>query len=226
MTAARTTPAADLRHIDTWLFDLDNTLYPVESGFMASLSDRMTDFVELQTGLPRDEARALQKRYLSEYGLTLRGLMLNHGVDADAYHAIFHDLSLDSLAHDPDMLAALQRLPGRRLIFTNADDKHAERVLKHLGLDHLFEDVFHIGSFDFLPKPDPEAFRQLIAGHGIDAAATAFFEDAERNLAPAAALGMTTVLVGPHAEASTAGFVDFRTHHLAPFLHGAHLREA
>ncbi len=216
---------ADLRHVDTWLFDLDNTLYPAESGFMAAIVDRMTDFVERVTGLPREEAFRLQKTYLAEHGLTLKGMMLNHGVDPAEFHAIFHDMSLEALAHDADLLAALQRLPGRRLIFTNADEVHAERVLKHLGLDHLFDDVFHIGSAGYEPKPSQEAFARIGAAHGIDPAVTAFFEDSERNLAPAADLGMTTVLVGPHAAASTAPFVHHRTDKLAPFLTGAHLRK-
>jgi putative hydrolase of the HAD superfamily len=217
--------AADLSHVDTWLFDLDNTLYPAESGFMAEIVDRMTDFVEHVTGLPRDEAYALQKAYLSEHGLTLKGMMLNHGVNPRDFHAIFHDMSLDALAHDPDLLAALERLPGRRLIFTNADDVHAERVLERLGLGHLFDDVFHIASTGYQPKPSVEAFARISATHAIDPATTAFFEDSERNLAPAADLGMTTVLVGPHAAASTAPFVHHRTDSLAAFLRGAQLRE-
>jgi len=218
--------SADLTHIDTWLFDLDGTLYPAESGFLDAVVDRMTDFVEKVTGLPREAAFKLQKAYLAEHGLTLKGLMLHHGVDPNAFHAIFHDLSLECLAHDADLLAALERLPGRRLIFTNADDRHAARVLDHLGLAHLFDDVFHIASAGYAPKPSVEAFRRMDAAHGIDPAATAFFEDSERNLAPAAELGMTTVLVGPHAEASTAPFVAYRTHKLAPFLADAQLKEA
>lgn len=218
--------SADLRHIDTWLFDLDNTLYPAGSGFMAEIVVRMTDFVERVTGLPREEAFKLQKGYLADYGLTLKGMMLHHGVDPAEFHAIFHDMSLQALAHDPELLAALERLPGRRLIFTNADAVHAERVLARLGLSHLFDDVFHIGSADYEPKPSLEAFNRIRAAHSLDPTVTAFFEDAERNLAPAAQLGMTTVLVGAHAAGSTAPFVHHRTEQLAPFLTGARLKEA
>ncbi|WP_411287035.1 pyrimidine 5'-nucleotidase [Phenylobacterium sp.] len=218
--------SADFTHIDTWLFDLDNTLYPVESGFMGEIERRMTDYVEKLTGLPRTEAYALQKKYLAEHGLTLGGLIVHHGVDPKDFHALFHDLSLEALAQDADLIAALERLPGRRLIFTNADGVHAERVLAKLGLAHLFDDVFHIGSAGYVPKPDPVAFQRVIAAHAIDPAATAFFEDSERNLAPAAHMGMTTVLVGPHAGASTAAFVHHRVDHLAPFLRDARVREA
>lgn len=216
----------DLTHVDTWLFDLDNTLYPEESGFMTQVESRMTDFVEIVTGLPRAEAYALQKKYYMEHGLTLTGLMKHHGAEPKDFFALHHDLSLEALTHDPDLLAALENLPGKRYVFTNADDKHAERVLAHLGLDHLFHDVFHIHSFGYAPKPDPLGFHRMIDAHGMKPRTTAFFEDSERNLKPAADLGMTTVLVGPRAPASTADFVHHKTEKLAPFLTGARLRDS
>ncbi|MDD3837612.1 MAG: pyrimidine 5'-nucleotidase [Phenylobacterium sp.] len=216
----------DLSHVDTWLFDLDNTLYPASTGFMAEIEVRMTAYVQKVTGLPTDEAYALQKRYLAEHGLTLRGLMEHHGVDPDEFHALFHDLSLEALAHDPDLVMAIARLPGRRLIFTNADNIHAERVLERLGLRDLFEDVFHIATFDYTPKPSPTPFRRMAENHGVEPDRTAFFEDSERNLEPAAQLGMTTVLVGPHAPAANAPFINHRTEALPPFLMTAKLKEA
>jgi putative hydrolase of the HAD superfamily len=216
----------DLRHVDTWLFDLDNTLYPASSGFMGEIEKRMTTYVERVTGLARDEAYKLQKKYLADYGLTLGGLVAHHGVDPADFHTIFHDLPLEILTPDAALKAALQRLPGRRLIFTNADDFHARRVLDHLAMSHLFSEIFHIGSADYVPKPDPANMARIAADHLLDPARTVFFEDSERNLAPAAAVGMTTVLVGPHAEASTAAFVHFKTDNLALFLDSAQLSEA
>lgn len=218
--------SADLTHVETWLFDLDNTLYPTTSGFMGEIERRMTDYVQRLTGLPRDEAYKLQKTYLAKYGLTLSGLIQHHGVDPAEYHAMFDDLPLESLAESPELIAAIERLPGRRLIFTNANDVHAERVLARLGLAHLFDDVFHIALAAYAPKPSRAAFEAIDAAHGIDPAVTAFFEDSERNLEPAAELGMTTVLVGPNAPASTAPFVRYKTNNLASFLNGAQLREA
>lgn len=215
---------ADLTDVDTWLFDLDNTLYPHESGLAELSSERITDFMEELTGLPRDEARALQKRYLAEEGLTLGGLIRHHGVDPDHYHARFHDLPLEGLARDGDLRAGLARLPGRRLVFTNADEIHTRRVLAHLDLADLFDDIFHIGSAAFVPKPSPAAFAALAEAHAIVAGRTAFFEDSERNLEPAAALGMTTILVGPSAESSVAPFVHYRARHLAPFLAAARVK--
>ncbi len=217
---------ADLRHIDTWLFDLDNTLYPLESGLAGQVSARITEFVIDFTSLPREDAHALQKRYLAEHGLTLRGLMLHHGVDPDAYHAWLHHVPLDCLAPDPALRRAIARLPGRRLIFTNADAVHAARVLDRLGLGELFESVFHIGSAAFAPKPAPEAFERIVAAHGLTPATTSFLDDAAHNLAPAAALGMTTVLVGSEAMACAEPFVTHRAPDLSAFLAAARLKAA
>jgi putative hydrolase of the HAD superfamily len=226
MSGATTTlsQSADLRHIDTWLFDLDNTLYPLESGLGEAVSARITDFVIDLTGLPRAEAHTLQKRYLAEYGLTLGGLLANHGVDPARYHAMFHDLPLDSLIPEVALKHALTRLPGRRLVFTNADAIHAERVLERLDLASEFDAVYHIASADFVAKPAPEAFERIIAAHAITPDAAAFFEDAAHNLEPAAALGMTTVLVGSGAAACDAPFVHYKTACLAEFLARARLK--
>jgi putative hydrolase of the HAD superfamily len=217
--------SADLRHIDVWLFDLDNTLYPPETEFMGLIERRMTAFVARETGLAPAEALALQKRYLHEHGTTLAGLMAKHGVDPEAFLNEVHDVSLDALVPDPALKAALARLPGRRLVFTNGDRRHAERVLAKLDLASQFEATFHIAAADYVPKPAPETFAKMIRAHDVDPAATAFFEDSARNLAPAATLGMTTVLVGPHAEDQTASFIHYRTRHLAPFLAAARVRE-
>ena len=217
--AADAPPRADLRHVDTWLFDLDNTLYPEGTEFLSLIEARMTDFVGARTGLPWPEAYALQKRWLHEHGTTLAGLMANHpDVDPYAFLDHVHDVSLDSLRPDPGLQAALTRLPGRRLIFTNGHAAHAERVLAHLGLAALFADVFHLGTADLLPKPDPRTFRRMADLHAVAPGATAFFEDSVKNLAPAADLGMTTVLGGRHAGADTSAFVDHRTDDLAGFL--------
>jgi putative hydrolase of the HAD superfamily len=216
---------ADLSHVDTWLFDLDNTLYPLETGLGLDISDRITDYMERLTGLPRAEARALQKRYLAEHGLTLRGLMLHHDVDPDEFHRVFADLSLAALSHEPALVAAIARLPGPRFVFTNADAGHAGRVLAHLGLAGLFHAVFHIESAGFVPKPDRRAFERLIAAHLVTPATTAFFEDSTANLRTAAELGMTTVLVGLGAETNADAFVDFRAPSLAAFLAGARVKE-
>lgn len=215
----------DLVYIDTWLFDLDNTLYPVETEFMTLIEGRMTDFMEKVTGLPRDEARAIQKKYYHAHGTTLAGLIAHHDIDPEDFLTEVHDVSLDRLTPDVKMAAALMRLPGRRLVFTNGSAAHAERVLERLQIAHAFEDIFHISAADYIPKPSPLTFEKMMARHGVSAAGSAFFEDSEVNLAPAAQLGMTTVLVGPHAAGSTADFVHHRTNDLVAFLAGARIQE-
>ncbi len=216
----------DLGHVDTWIFDLDNTLYPPECDLFALIDDRMQAFVQRNTGLGPVEARALQKRYYHEHGTTLAGLMAHHGVDPKAFLDEVHEVSMDRLVPDPELRAAIARLPGRRLVFTNGGEKHAERVLDRLNLNDLLEDTFHLESADFTPKPALASYHAMMAKHGVDPKRAAFFEDSEKNLKPAADLGMTTILVGPRAEASTADFVHHRTWRLTPFLNAALLREA
>ncbi|MFN4288500.1 MAG: pyrimidine 5'-nucleotidase [Brevundimonas sp.] len=207
---------SEVRH---WLFDLDNTLYPRETEFMGLIEARISDYVRHVTGLPADEARALQRKYLLEHGTTLAGLMIEHRIDPAHFLDVVHDVSLDILEPDASLKAALARLPGRRLVFTNGSARHAERVLERLELADLFEDVFHIEAAELRPKPDPWTFDTMARRHGVEARRAAFFEDTEKNLAPAADMGMATVLVGPHGLSSTAPFVHHRTEHLAPFLH-------
>ncbi len=216
---------ADLTGIDTWIFDLDNTLYPLGTEFVVLIEGRMTAYVQQATGLPEADARALQKKYLYEHGTTLAGLMALHGVDPHDFLREVHDVSLDSLQPDPALRQALLRLPGRRLVFTNGSAWHADRVLKHLRLDDVFEAVFHLEAADMIPKPAPATYDALISACGVRPQASAFFEDSAHNLEPAARLGMTTVLVGPHAAAHTADFVHYRTDVLAPFLEAAQVKE-
>ena len=220
------TPAgADLSHVDTWLFDLDNTLYPPDSGLSARVDAQLTEYMMGLTGLPAAEALALQKRYLEEHGLTLIGLMKHHGVEPTSFNAMFHDLPLDVLTPDPRLIDAVTRLPGRRIVFTNADDVHTRRVLQALGLSRLFHEIFHLISAGYEPKPSAASFERLIAAHDIRPASTAFFEDRAVNLAPAAALGMTTVLVG-QAPAAKPEFVHYLAPDLAAFLAGVRVMEA
>jgi putative hydrolase of the HAD superfamily len=216
---------ADLRHVEVWLFDLDNTLYPPETELMVQIEQRMTDFVARETGRSREGALALQMRYLHEHGATLAGLMAKHGVDPEAFLDEVHDVSLDVLAPDDELRDALARLPGRRLVFTNGDAAHAGRVLDRLAITDQFEAIFHIAAADYLPKPHPVTFRRMMDAHAVDPAKTAYFEDSVRNLAPAAELGMTTILVGPHAGVAEAPFVTHRTRRLAPFLASARVQE-
>ena len=215
---------ADLRHVDTWIFDLDNTLYASSDGMWAAMDALITAYMVRVTGLEREAAYALQKRYLREHGATLAGLMADYDIDPHAFLEEVHDVPLDGVEAADGLREAISRLPGRRLVFTNASAGHADRVLRRLGLHDLFEHVFHLQAADLTPKPQARAYESLITAHGVTPRTSCFFEDTEGNLEPAAGYGMTTVLVGPHAEMSDAPFVDHRAAELTPFLQTAHVQ--
>lgn len=209
-----------LAHITTWLFDLDNTLYPHEAEVMALVEGRMSAFVARETGLAPADAYALQKRYLNEHGTTLAGLMMHHGVEPHRFLDEVHDVSLASLSPDSELNNLITRLSGRKIVFTNGDGKHALRILEKLGMDSLFDGLFHLEHANFIPKPNLATFERIMETYGIVAAETAFFEDSPRNLRPAHGLGMKTILVGPKAMANGDDFVDFRAPSLKAFLSG------
>ena len=215
-----------LDHVEHWVFDMDDTLYPPECGLMGRVQDRINAFFVRTVGMEAAEARLLQRQYLRDHGTSLSGLMLNHDVDPHAFLDEVHRVELDCLTPDPILREGLARLPGRRLVFTNGAAALAERVLGALQIADLFDDVFHIEASDLIPKPDPRAFARMIERHGVDPRRAAFFEDTEKNLKPAADMGMATVLVGAHAPASTAPFVDHRAVSLPPFLNRLALRDA
>lgn len=191
-TAAARPP---LSALETWVFDLDNTLYPASSSLFPQIDVRMRQFIAARLGLALDEAFALQKRYYREYGTTLRGLMTVHGMEPADFLAYVHDIDHTVLDVTPRLDAALARLAGRKLIFTNGSHRHAEKVLARLGIERHFDGIFDIVAADFIPKPRPECYGGMIRRFGFDPRAAAMVEDIHRNLAPAAALGMTTVWV-------------------------------
>jgi putative hydrolase of the HAD superfamily len=209
---------------EVWLFDLDNTLYPPRVNLFAAIDERMRAFIADRLGLPLDAAFALQKRYFHEFGTSLRGLMENHGVDPAPFLAHVHDIDLTLLDPDPRLETALGRLSGRKIVFTNASSRHAERVLERLGIGHHFEAVFDIVAADYRPKPEPDAYLRLIARHAVEPRAAVMVEDIARNLKPAADLGMTTVWIRNDTEHGRAEAEGDHIHHaideLATWLEG------
>ena len=187
--------------IDTWVFDLDNTLYSADSDLWPKIDQRITLFIMQRYGLDGIGARALQKFYYQRYGTTLRGLMLSDGIDAADFLAFVHDIDRSSIVADPALAEAIGALPGRKLILTNGSRSHALLTAAALGLDDLFEDVFDIVAGELVPKPDPGAYRAFLARHAVDPQRAVMFEDIPRNLEVPKALGMTTVLVVPRADA-------------------------
>ena len=217
---SRTAPLSPLRDAQAWLFDLDNTLYSATIDLFAQIDDKMRAYIADFLGLDIDQAYALQKKYFHEYGTSMRGLMDRHGMDPAPFLAHVHDIDVSVLDPSPELSAALTALPGRKLIFTNASTQHADRVLRQLGVDHHFDDVFDIIAADFRPKPEPEIYRKLLDQYGIDPATAVMVEDMARNLAPAAALGMTTVWVRTGSEWGALGADAPYIHHTVDDLVG------
>jgi putative hydrolase of the HAD superfamily len=187
--------ARSFAHIDTWIFDLDNTLYPAACNLFAQVDHRMGAYIAKNLGVPYEHARHLQKAYYRQFGTTLAGLMQVHKMLPEPFLEYVHDIDYSSLPVLTELAAEIEKLPGRRLIFTNGSRAHAERVAQKIGVDHLFEDICDIADLGFVPKPERAAFDLMIKRHAIDAARAAMFEDMPHNLVCAHDLGMTTVLV-------------------------------
>ncbi len=203
----------DLSHIDTWVFDLDNTLYPVSANLFPQIDLRMKTFIAELLGVELDEAFKIQKAYYHEHGTTLRGLMINHTVDPDAFLEYVHDIDHTVLTPNPALRHVIESLPGRKLIHTNGSKDHADGVLDALGLEDCFEAIFDIRAGDYIPKPDPSSYERFVANHAFEPRSAIMFEDSVKNLKPAAELGMVTVLV-QHESNAAAVDPDVHCHHV------------
>ncbi len=206
------------RQIDTWIFDLDDTLYPPEAGLLAEINRRMTAFIVRELGIPLAEATEIRARYWTEHGITLAGLIAEHGVDADHFLADTHDIDLSGIVPDAALATAISALPGRRIVHTNGSRSHAARVLAATGLDGHFEDVIAIEDKGLIPKPRPEAYQIVLARTGIDPSSALMIEDTHRNLVEPQRLGMTTVWLAHDPVVTTPDHVDHRIIGLADFL--------
>ena len=211
-----------LAHVDTWIFDLDNTLYPASSNLFALIDVRMGEYVMRLTGTDRAEAHRIQKHYFYSHGTTMAGLMTEHDVDPHEFLDFVHDIEMDVLERNDDLVAALARLPGRKLVFTNGDALYAMKVLDRLGMGASFEAIHDIHSTDYRPKPDPLAYQGLCDAYDLDPRASLFVEDMARNLKPAKAIGMTTVWIDNGSEQtddSDRSFIDYTIADLGGWLH-------
>jgi putative hydrolase of the HAD superfamily len=195
-------------HVTTWVFDLDNTLYPADSGIWPRIDERITLFLVELFGIDGQSARALHKHYYMRHGTTLSGLVEEHVDQIERFLEFVHDIDRSVLKPDPLLAREVRRLPGRKLIFTNGSRSHAIRTTRQLGLDGLFEDAFDIVAAGFTPKPAEGAYNVFFERCGVDPLAAAMFEDVARNLAVPKAKGMTTTLV-----TTKAGRLDDREAH-------------
>lgn len=208
----------DFRRVTTWVFDLDNTLYPPHLRLFDQIEVRMTAWVMRSLSVDRDRANLLRQEYWDRYGTTLAGLMREHGIDPGDYLAYVHDIDFSILPADPGLAAAIAALPGRRIIYTNACAPYAEKVLAARGLTGLFDAIYGVEHADYHPKPEARAFERIFARDGLDPARAAMFEDDPRNLLAPYRMGMATVLVGPKHPAEA--HIHHQTDDLTGFLTG------
>jgi putative hydrolase of the HAD superfamily len=203
-------------HVTTWVFDLDNTLYPPRYRLFDQIEVKMTDWVMAALGVDRDRASHLRQHYWETYGTTLAGLMREHDIDPGPYLTQVHDIDFSLLPRDPDLAARIADLPGRRIVYTNACEPYAVKVLEARGLSGLFDAVYGVEHAGFHPKPDRAAFEAVFAADGLNPARAAMFEDDARNLRVPHEMGMRTVHVAPAPAA--APHIHHHTDDLAGFL--------
>ena len=209
-------PRDTFAHLDAWVFDLDNTLYPPEACLFDQIEVRMTQFVMDRLGVDHARANHLRRHYWKTHGTTLAGLMQEHDIEPGPYLIEVHDIDMRHLDPDPDLAAGIKALPGRRIVYTNGSAPYAERVLEKRGLSGVFDAIYGVEHADFHPKPRRVAFDTVFARDGLTPARAAMFEDDPRNLAAPHDMGMRTVHVAPKPH--EAPHIQHHTDDLAGFL--------
>ena len=219
----------DFDRVETWVFDLDNTLYPHHLNLWQQVDDRIREYIARFLDVTHEEAFRVQKDYYRRYGTSMRGLMTEHGMRPDDFLEFVHQIDHSPLEPNPSLGTALEGLPGRKLILTNGTRAHADAVVRRLAIHQYFDDVFDIVAAELEPKPLAQTYDRFLARHGVDPARAAMFEDLARNLEIPHALGMTTVLVVPEGTREVfredwelagrdAPYVDHVTDDLVGFL--------
>ncbi len=186
---------AELYNASDWVFDLDNTLYPAECDLFPQIQTKMNEYVAKFLSLPKDEAREVQKKYYVEYGTTLNGLMIHHEIDPYDYLHHVHDIDYSAIAPNLPLRNAIEKLPARKIVFTNGSKKHAQNAINAMGLEGVFHDIIDIAGTGFIPKPEHKAFEALLKAHDINPQTSIMVEDLSKNLVTAKQIGFATLLV-------------------------------
>ncbi|TCN37013.1 putative hydrolase of the HAD superfamily [Kribbella orskensis] len=213
-----------LAEIDTWVLDLDDTLYPSSNGLADQMKALIRGILSRHFGTDDAGARRIQAELIAAHGTTLRGLMTTEGLAAADILEFEHHIDYSVLRADALLAEAIAALPGRKFVFTNGSAYHAEQALARLGLSDHFDGVFDILAGQLIPKPYPESYRRFVEQFSIDPSRAAFFDDLAVNLDVPEQLGMATVWVGGEPAPGTAPYEvvaprRWRVWELAPFLH-------
>jgi putative hydrolase of the HAD superfamily len=216
--------------IKFWIFDLDNTLYSAKTKVFEQIDKKMSKYISEKLNVDLNEAKKIQKNYFQEYNTTLNGMVKNHEIDPDEFLEFVHDIDLGFLKKDLKLAKEIEKLDGKKVIFTNGSKKHAQNVTKKIGIDQYFNDIFDIANADFIPKPSIEPYKKLVEKHKIDPKLCVFVEDIARNLKPAYEMGMKTVWIINDEkwakEFSDGNFIDYRTNNLSEFLAKINIEKA
>ena len=208
--------------IKCWIFDLDNTLYSGKTKVFEQVDKKMSKYISDKLNVSIEEAKKIQKNYFHEYNTTLNGMIKNHKVNTNEFLEFVHDINIDFLKKDLKLSEEIERLDGKKIIFTNGSRKHALNVTRRIGIDQHFDDIFDIVDSEFMPKPLIEPYKKLVEKHKIDPKLSVFIEDIARNLKPAYEMGMKTIWIEneePWAKKfSDSNFVNYRTNNLSEFL--------
>jgi putative hydrolase of the HAD superfamily len=210
------------RSIKYWIFDLDNTLYSGKTKVFEQVDKKMSKYISDKLNISIDEAKKIQKNYFHKYNTTLNGMIKNHKINPEEFLESVHDINIDFLQKDLELAREMEKLEGKKIIFTNGSKKHAINVTKRIGINQYFDDIFDIVDSDFIPKPAIEPYKKLVEKHKIDPKLCALVEDIARNLKPAYEMGMKTIWIEndePWAkEFSDSNFINYKTNNLSGFI--------
>ncbi len=210
--------------INTWIFDLDNTLYSADSGIFQQVHRLMGEFISKNLNIDLTEAKKLQSKYYKQHGTTLRGMIDNHGTNPDYFLEEVHKLDYSIVGPNDLLNKELKKLEGRKIIYTNANKKHAIDVLERINLTNFFDEIFDIKMANYIPKPEIKPYQQIIELFNINPKSSAMFDDIARNLVPAKKVGFTPVWIDAGYEnfsddiKSSKNYLDYETRDLSLFL--------
>ena len=206
----------NLSEIDCWIFDLDNTLYPASVNLFGQINTKMSNYIMKLVNVDQETAEKMRAEYWKKYGTSLAGLMQNYEIDPNDFLKVVHDIDFSVLPKDLDLLDALNKLPGRKLVYTNGTVPYAREVLKYRGVLSVFDEIYGIEDAAYIPKPFPEAFEIIFSKAKIVHNTSAMFEDEERNLEVPFKLGLKTILVSDVQ--SNKKYVNYSIKRLSDFL--------
>lgn len=210
--------------INTWIFDLDNTLYSADSGIFQQVHELMGKFVSNHLNISIEDAKIIQKKYYKQHGTTLRGMMDNHGVDPDHFLAEVHKLDYSIVGPNQKLNEELKKLKGRKIIYTNANMQHALDVLEKIELSNFFDEIYDIKMANYIPKPELATYKQMIKQYDINSKSAAMFDDIAKNLVPAKNVGFTSIWIDAGYEnfsddiEASKKFLDHKTTNITKFL--------